>query len=163
MINMRIASGTVFFLLMAAGMTASQGLAQSDSDAQKSEPPLVSGAMTGVGDGMSEDQIRGFLRAKGYTDLGRFERQGGAFVIDRGKYYGRLVTDLHVDAGTGQVANMQPLDKQQIEVLLRRHGYETVSVRQAEGHDFKVQAKRDGHIRSLKVDTRTAEIQSDCD
>jgi hypothetical protein len=167
MTNMTIVIRTVTWVLVGGMATSSAALAQSSptpaSPDKGAGPPLVSGVLTGIGDGMSEEQIRGFLRAKGYTDLGRFDREGDAFMIDHGKRYGRAVADLRVDAGTGQVANVEPLDKDQVKVLVEHDGYKNVSVREKEGQEFKVQANRDGRVHSLKVDARTAAIQRDCD
>lgn len=58
---------------------------------------------------------------------------------------------------------MEPLDKDQVKVLVEHHGYENVPVREKDGQEFKVKANRDGRVHSLKVDARTAANQRDCD
>lgn len=125
--------------------------------------PLVRGAMTGVGNGMNEEQIRDLLEAKGYTDLVNLRRDGGIYSIDAAKRYGKPVSAIEVDAGTGQVGKQQPLDEAQIKSLLRRHGFMRVGDVRKENGLFTTQAERNGRLYDLQVDPVTEHLTPGCE
>jgi hypothetical protein len=107
---------------------------------------------------MNEEQIRGMLSARGYTDIQRIERDGDNFKVGEAKRYGREVKDLRVDARTGQVRDEARLNEEQARNLLEQRGYSEVSEIRREGDNITAKAKRDNREMRVRIDDNTGAV-----
>ena len=104
------------------------------------------------------DQIRIVLQARGYSDLGRMERDGGTVLIPEAKRYGEATGPLRLDANTGRVLDEKPLTEAQARALLRDRGFSEVREAKREGDVILASAERGGHRMDLKVDARSGAV-----
>ncbi len=104
------------------------------------------------------DQIRIVLRARGYSDLGRMEREGDTVLIPDAKRYGEATGPLRLDAKTGQVRDEQPLTGAQAQALLRDRGFSEVREAGREGDVILATAQRAGSRIDLQVDARSGAV-----
>ena len=107
---------------------------------------------------MSEDQVRGVLQARGYSDISGLERDGEAFKVKEAKRYGEKVEDLRINAATGQVRDEKRLSEDQAKKLLRDQGYSDVSDVKRDGDTIGAKAKRGDREMRLRVDARTGTV-----
>ena len=104
------------------------------------------------------DQIRIVLRARGYSDLGRMEREGDTVLIPDAKRYGEATGPLRLDAKTGQVLDEKPLSGTQARALLRERGFSEVREDGRDGDAILATAERGGTRVALKVDARSGTV-----
>ncbi len=126
----------------------------------------TAGHAAGQGPGMDRlepgqliaDQIRIVLGARGYSDLGRMEREGDTVLIPDAKRYGEATGPLRLDAKTGQVQDERPLSESQARALLRDRGFSEVREAGREGDVILATAQRAGTRVDLKVDARSGAV-----
>ena len=104
------------------------------------------------------DQIRIVLGARGYSDLGRMEREGDTVLIPDAKRYGDATGPLRLDAKTGQVLDEKPLTEAQAQVLLRDRGFSEVREAGREGDAILVTAQRGSSKVDVRVDARSGAV-----
>ncbi len=104
------------------------------------------------------DQIRIVLGARGYSDLGRMERDGDAVLIPDARRYGEATGPLRLDAKTGQVLDEKPLSEAQARALLRDRGFSEVREAGRDGDVILATAERGGSRVDLKVDARSGTV-----
>ena len=104
------------------------------------------------------DQIRIVLRARGYSDLGRMEREGDTVLIPEAKRYGEATGPLRLDAKTGRVLDEKPLSEAQAQVLLRERGFSEVRRAGRDGDLILATAEQGGSRVDLKVDARSGTV-----
>jgi hypothetical protein len=104
------------------------------------------------------EQIRIVLGARGYSDLGRMERDGDTVLIPEAKRYGEATGPLRLDAKTGQVRDEKPLSEAQARALLRDRGYSEVGEARREGDIIVASAQRGGARMDVKVDARSGAV-----
>ena len=104
------------------------------------------------------DQIRIVLGARGYSELGRMEREGDTVLIPDAKRYGEATGPLRLDAKTGQVLDEKPLSEAQAQALLRDRGYSEVREARREGDIIVASAQRGGSRVDVKVDARSGTV-----
>jgi hypothetical protein len=143
--------------LAAAGLClASFGVA---GHAAGQSPPAPGPGMDRLEPGqMIADQIRIVLGARGYSDLGRMEREGDTVLIPDAKRYGEATGPLRLDAKTGQVLDEKPLSDTQAQALLRDRGFSEVREAGREGDVILATAQRAGTRVDLKVDARSGAV-----
>ena len=107
---------------------------------------------------LTADQIRIVLRARGYSDLGRMDREGGTVLVADAKRYGEGTGPLQLDAKTGQVRDEKPLTESQAQALLRDRGFSDVREAGREGDTILASAQRGGSRVDLKVDARSGAV-----
>jgi hypothetical protein len=115
-------------------------------------------AQAGQASRMNEEQVRAALRARGYSDIQGFERDGDNFKIGEAKRYGEEVKDLRVDARTGQVRDEGRLSEDQAKNLLRDRGYSDVSDVNRDGDTIRAKAKQGDREMTLRIDARTGTV-----
>ena len=138
-------AGLCLALFAAAGPTAGQG------DTGPGMDRLEPGQLTA-------DQIRIVLRARGYSDLGRMDRQGDTVQIADAKRYGEATGPLRIDAKTGQVRDERPLTESQAQALLRDRGFSEVREAGREGDVILATAQRGSSRVDLQVDARSGTV-----
>ncbi|MBB3897434.1 hypothetical protein [Roseococcus suduntuyensis] len=136
------------------GMT---GAPQAGATGQR-DPMRPGGAAPGQQATMNEEQIRGMLSARGYTDISGVERDGDHFKVSEAKRYGRDVEDLRVNARTGQVQDEARLNEDQARNLLEQRGYTEVSDVSRDGDTITAQAKRDDREMRVRIDGNTGAV-----
>jgi hypothetical protein len=104
------------------------------------------------------DQIRIVLRARGYSGLGRMEREGDTVHVAEAKRYGESTGPLRLDAKTGQVLDEKPLSPAQAQALLRDRGFSEVREAGREGDIIIATAQRGSSRVSLGVDARSGTV-----
>ena len=134
-------------LLGTTGHAAGQGPAAAGPGMDRLEPGQL-----------IADQIRIVLRARGYSDLGRMEREGDTVLIPDAKRYGEATGPLRLDAKTGRVLDEKPLTEAQAQALLRERGYSEVRQAGREGDVILATAQRAGSRVDLKVDARSGTV-----
>lgn len=107
---------------------------------------------------MTADQIRIVLRARGYSDLGRMEREGDTVLIPDAKRYGEATGPLRLDAKTAQVRDEKPLTETQAQALLRDRGFSEVREARREGDIILATAQQGGSRVDLRVDARSGAV-----
>ena len=107
---------------------------------------------------LTVDQIRIVLRARGYSDLGRMDRDGDTVLVADAKRYGEASGPLRLDAKTGQVRDERPLTDAQAQALLRDRGFSDVKEAGREGDTILASAQRAGTKVDLKVDARSGAV-----
>lgn len=129
--------------------------------AQAPQPAMQQGAQQGQAaqaGAMSEDAMRTTLRARGYSDLSDVERDGGTFKVGSAKRYGEEVSDLRVNARTGQVRDESRLSEDQAKTLLRDRGYSDVSDVNRDGDTIRAKAKQGDRKVNLRIDARSGVV-----
>jgi hypothetical protein len=127
-------------------------------------PAVGQGAAAGPGMDRLEpgqllpEQIRIVLGARGYSELGRMEREGDTVLIPEAKRYGEATGPLRLDAKTGQVLDEKPLSEAQAQALLRDRGYSEVREARREGDIIVASAQRGGSRMDVKVDARSGTV-----
>jgi len=148
----------------AAGGTMAQGGAQGGQTGAQMGTTGQRGGMQPGATGttaranMNEEQIRGILSARGYTDISGIERDGDHFKVAEAKRYGRDVEDLRVNARTGQVQDEQRLNEDQARNLLQQRGYSDVRDVNRDGDTITAKAKRDDREMTVRIDTGTGAV-----
>ena len=99
--------------------------------------------------------MRTTLRARGYSDLSDVERDGDTFKVGSAKRYGEEVSDLRVNARTGQVRDESRLSEDQAKTLLRDRGYSDVSDVNRDGDTIRAKAKQGDREVNLRIDARS--------
>jgi hypothetical protein len=127
--------------------TASPGAAQQGPGMDRLEPGQL-----------IADQIRIVLQARGYSDLGRMERDGDTVFVPDAKRYGEPTGPLRLDARTGQVLDEKPLSEAQARALLRERGFSNVREDGREGDAIHATAERGGTRVALRVDARSGTV-----
>lgn len=145
----------------AAGGTMAQGGTQGSqapggSAGQRST--MQPGGATGQRAQMNEEQIRGILSARGYSEISGIERDGDHFKVGEAKRYGRDVENLRVNARTGQVEDEARLNEDQARNLLEQRGYSEVSDVSRDGDAITAKAKRDGREMRVRIDGGTGAV-----
>jgi parvulin-like peptidyl-prolyl isomerase len=107
---------------------------------------------------MSEDQIRTTLRARGYSDIEGLERDGDHFKVGEARRYGEDVSDLRVNARTGQVQDEERLSEDQARKLLEDRGYSEVSDVSRDGDAISAKAKQGDRAVNLRIDARSGTV-----
>lgn len=141
----------------AAGGTMAQG-GQMGTTTPGARPGATGSTATTARANMNEEQIRGILSARGYTDISGIERDGDHFKVDEAKRYGRDVEDLRVNARTGQVRDEQRLNEDQARNLLQQRGYSDVRDVNRDGDTITAKAKRDDREMTVRIDTGTGAV-----
>ncbi len=141
------AAGLCLALFGTAGHAAGQSPAAAGPGMDRLEPGQL-----------IADQIRIVLGARGYSDLGRMERDGDTVLIPDAKRYGEATGPLRLDAKTGQVQDEKPLTESQARVLLRDRGFSEVRDAGREGDVILATAQRGGSRVDLKVDARSGTV-----
>lgn len=136
------------------GMT---GAPQAGATGQR-DPMRPGGAAPGQQATMNEEQIRGMLAARGYTDISGIERDGDHFKVSEAKRYGRDVEDIRVNARTGQVQDEARLNEEQARNLLEQRGFTQVNDVSSDGGTFTAQAQRDGREMRVRIDGNTGAV-----
>jgi hypothetical protein len=139
-------AGLCLALFGAAGHAAGQGAATGPGMDRLEPGQLIA------------DQIRIVLRARGYSDLGRMEREGDTVLIPEAKRYGEATGPLRLDAKTGQVRDEKPLTEAQAQALLRDRGFSEARDTGREGDLILATAERGGSRVDLKVDARSGTV-----
>jgi len=143
--NTFVAAGLCLALFGPAGPAAGQGAAGPSVD--RPEPGQL-----------LAEQIRIVLQARGYSDLGRMEREGDTVLIPDAKRYGEGTGPLRLDAKTGQVRDERPLTGAQAQALLRGRGFSEVREAGREGDIILATAQRGGSKIDLQVDARSGAV-----
>ncbi|WP_206930077.1 hypothetical protein [Roseococcus thiosulfatophilus] len=133
------------------------GAPQAGTTGQR-DPMRPGGAAPGQQATMSEEQIRGMLSARGYTDISGIERDGDHFKVSEAKRYGRDVEDLRVNARTGQVQDEARLNEDQARNLLEQRGFTEVSDVSRDGDNITARAKRDDREMRVRIDGNTGAV-----
>lgn len=107
---------------------------------------------------LTADQIGIVLKARGYTDLARMDREGGTVLVADSKRYGEATGPLRLDAMTAQVRDEKPLTENQARALLRDRGFSEVRDTGREGDTILASAQRSGTRVELKVDARSGAV-----
>lgn len=107
---------------------------------------------------MNEQQIRGVLSARGYSDISGIERDGDHFKVSEAKRYGRDVEDLRVHARTGQVQDEAQLNEDQARHLLEQRGFSEVRDVSRDGDSITARAKRDDREMRVRIDGNTGAV-----
>jgi hypothetical protein len=107
---------------------------------------------------MNEEQVRGILSARGYSDISGIERDGDYFKVGEAKRYGRDVEDLRVNARTGQVRDEARLNEDQARNLLEQRGYSEISDVERDGDTITAKAKRDDREMRVRIDGNTGAV-----
>ena len=107
---------------------------------------------------LTADQIRIVLRARGYTEFGRMDREGSTVLVADSKRYGEATGPLQLDAKTGQVRDEKPLTENQAQALLRDRGFSDVKEAGREGDTILASAQRGSSRVDLKVDARSGAV-----
>ena len=141
------AAGLCLGLFGTAGHAAGQSPAAAGPGMDRLEPGQL-----------IADQIRIVLGARGYSDLGRMERDGDTVLIPDAKRYGEATGPLRLDAKTGQVRDERPLTEAQARALLRDRGFSEVRDARREGDVILASAQRGGSRLDLKVDARSGTV-----
>ena len=138
------------------GVSQGQPAMQHGSQ-QSSQPGAQQGraAQAGV---MSEDAMRTALRVRGYSDLNDIERDGDTFKVGSAKRYGEDVSDLRVNARTGQVRDESRLSEDQAKNLLDQRGYSDVSDVNRDGDTIRAKAKQGDREVNLRIDARSGVV-----
>jgi hypothetical protein len=140
------AAGLCLALFGTAGYAAGQGAATGPGMDRLEPGQLIA------------DQIRIVLRARGYSDLGRMEREGDTVLIPDAKRYGEATGPLRLDAKTGRVLDEQPLSEAQAQALLRERGFSEVRRVGRDGDIILATAEQGGSRVDLKVDARSGTV-----
>ena len=140
------AAGLCLALFETAGHAAGQGPAAGPGMDRLEPGQLIA------------EQIRIVLGARGYSELGRMERDGDTVLIPDAKRYGESTGPLRLDAKTGQVQDEKPLTESQARVLLRDRGFSEVRDAGREGDVILATAQRGGSRVDLKVDARSGTV-----
>lgn len=134
-------------------------VAGRDAAAQGSEAAVGRSGMDRLEPGqLIADQIRIVLGARGYTYLGRMERDGDTVLVPDARRYGESTGPLRLDAKTGRVLDEKPLSEAQARVLLRERGFSEVREAGREGDLILATAERGGSRVDLKVDARSGAV-----
>lgn len=141
------AAGLCLVLVGSAHHAAGQGAAVAGPGMDRLEPGQLTAAQIGI-----------VLRARGYSDLGRMERQGDTVLIPRGTRYGEETGSLRLDAKSGQVRDERPLTATQAQALLRERGFSEVRDAGREGDIILATAQRAGSKVDLQVDARSGAV-----
>ena len=141
------AAGLGLALFGTAGHAAGQGPTATGPGMDRLEPGQL-----------IAEQIRIVLGARGYSDLGRMERDGDTVLIPDAKRYGEATGPLRLDAKTGQVRDEKPLTEAQARALLRDRGFSEVQEAWREGDVILATAQRAGSRVDLKVDARSGTV-----
>ena len=104
------------------------------------------------------EQVRIVLQARGYSDLGRMEREGDSVLIPDAKRYGEATGPLRLDAKTGQVRDERPLTGAQAQALLRDRGFSEVREAGREGDAILATAQRGSTRVDVRVDARSGAV-----
>ena len=140
------AAGLCLALSATAGLAAAQGPGAGPGMDRLEPGQLIA------------DQIRIVLRARGYSDLGRMEREGDTVLIPDAKRYGEATGPLRLDAKTGRVLDEQPLSEAQAQALLRERGFSEVRRVGRDGDIILATAEQGGSRVDLKVDARSGAV-----
>ena len=143
--NTFAAAGLCLALFGPAGPAVGQGTAGPSMD--RPEPGQL-----------LAEQIRLVLRARGYSDLGRMERDGDSVLVADAKRYGEATGPLRLDAKTGQVRDEKPLTGAQAQALLRDRGFSEVQEAGREGDAILVTAQRGSSRVDVRVDARSGAV-----
>ena len=151
---MKLASTTALAGAITLGLSG-LALAQAPQPAMQQGAQQGQAAQAGV---MSEDVMRTTLRARGYSDLSDVERDGDTFKVGSAKRYGEEVSDLRVNARTGQVRDESRLSEDQAKTLLRDRGYSDVSDVDRDGDTIRAKAKQGDREVNLRIDARSGVV-----
>jgi uncharacterized membrane protein YkoI len=135
------------------GMMGQPGAATGQRDSMQ-----PGGTGTSQQANMNEEQIRGILSARGYTDISGIERDGNYFKVGEAKRYGRDVRDMRVNARTGQVQDEARLNEDQARNLLQQRGFSEVSDVSRDGDTTTAKAKRDDREMRVRIDGNTGAV-----
>ncbi|WP_158295530.1 PepSY domain-containing protein [Crenalkalicoccus roseus] len=106
---------------------------------------------------MTDHQIETVLRARGYSEIEGLRREGEVFRIDRAKRYGEEVTDLTVDAASGQVHN-ETMSEAQARAMLRERGFTEVTEVRREGDLIIARGRRGADPVEVRIDPSTGAV-----
>jgi hypothetical protein len=112
----------------------------------------------GQASALSEDAIRASLRARGYSDIEGLERDGDHFKVGEAKRYGEDVSDLRVDARTGQVRDEERLSEDQARTMLEDRGFSDISDVSRDGDTISAKAKQGDREVNLRIDARSGTV-----
>jgi uncharacterized membrane protein YkoI len=107
---------------------------------------------------MSESQIESALKARGYSDIEGMERDGSHFRIGEATRYGKTMSDLRVDARTGQVEDEQPISEDQAREMLRARNFSDVSDMTREGDTISAKARQNDQAYEVRIDARSGTL-----
>lgn len=144
-----------------SGLALAQAPQPGAGPGQPMQPAMQQGAQQGQATQagvMSEEAMRTALRARGYSDLGDVERDGDTFKVGSAKRYGEDVSDLRVNARTGQVRDESRLSEDQAKTLLRDRGYSDVSDVNRDGDAIRAKAKQGDREVNLRIDARSGVV-----
>lgn len=145
--------------LAAAGLCLALFAAAAGRHAAAQAPPAVGPALERPEAGqLIADQIRIVLGARGYSELGRMDREGDTVLVADAKRYGEATGPLRLDAKTGRVLDEAPLSEAQARALLRDRGFSDIREAGREGDLILATAQRAGSRVDLQVDARSGAV-----
>ncbi|MBK1661442.1 PepSY domain-containing protein [Paracraurococcus ruber] len=109
---------------------------------------------------LTADQVRTVLRARGYTEIGRLERDGDSYRVIDAVRYGEKVPDIRIDALTGLPREQPPLTETQARGLLLERGYTGVQEMGREGDVIRLRASQSGTPVEVRVNAQTGAVMS---
>lgn len=119
--------------------------------------PVSAQATDPIGVAMTDTQLETVLRARGYSDIQGMQRDGEVYRIERAQRYGEEVSDLRIDAVTGQVHDEQ-LTEGQARSMLRQRGFSEVTEIRREGDMIHARGTRAGSPAAVTINARTGSV-----
>jgi hypothetical protein len=107
---------------------------------------------------LTADQVRTVLRARGYTEIGGLAREGDSYKVTNATRYGEKVSELRIDALTGQPREMPPLTERQARSLLQERGYTGVQEMGRDGELIRLRARQGETPVELRVNAYTGAL-----
>lgn len=132
------------------GSDASDGASAVESAVREQYTGAISSEL------MSADRARSRLESQGFSNVGNWRREGGAYT-GTADWHGEEV-DFRFDARRGELVEPSRLGRGQVETILSEAGFSDIGGIQQLGNTFRANASQDGTRYLVRVDAETGEI-----
>ncbi|PSC03470.1 hypothetical protein SLNSH_18975 [Alsobacter soli] len=107
-------------------------------------------------DGVTAQEVRSSLQARGFSDIRNLRRDGSTFVGEAG-WYGDQVS-FRVDGRNGYLIEPNRMTSDQVQTMLDNEGWKNVQVLDANEKSYKLKGTKNGINYQLRVDAETGQV-----